>query len=295
MIHFSRFLVLLVILSIVAVDSLRTHVAQDPELPIPHVTEVLHPHNTTANGAINVSSLVNDESEVANTIVIVEFYTSWCFWCRQFTPVLSILASAAAESKEPGIPNVIFAKMNLEDSSTTPVKIRYDVMFFPTIVMILPNGTEHVFPEEEERSSENIVKFVLQYSGHYIRVPEAAPHVLAHSPGTSLKLDTNHTFEHVIYDVKKDVAVFFTAPWCSMCEAMYPMWQGLAESQSSVPDIIIAEVDVEVLPDVAEHFRVDSLPSIMLFTKKDKSGTLVYHGDDDVPSIEQWLLRSTSK
>eukprot|EP00760_Papus_ankaliazontas_P034677 PhM_4_TR737/c0_g1_i1/m.69568/K09584/PDIA6, TXNDC7; protein disulfide-isomerase A6 len=278
------------------VTAFRPHVTQDPELPIEGVVEMTALHNIDPDtGAINVTSILPEEiaaseAELASTYIFVELYTSWCFWCRQFTPVLSQLGAhvIAMNSTEP---RIVLAKMSLEDADTDAVRARYDVMFFPTVLMLLPNGTHVTFPEEEERSLHNMITFIARTTGVVVPIPEAPTEVVAHTRGTSLHITTNRTFEHVVYGMSQHVIVFFYAPWCSVCEMLRPMWDELASSQASFSDRTIAHVDIEELPYAAEHFKLSSLPTIIAFTRDHKQGTLRYRGTDDLPSLEQWLLQ----
>ena len=56
--------------------------------------------------------------------------------------------------------------------------------------------------------------------------------------------------------------VDFWAPWCAPCRSFAPVFEAAAAHH---PDILFAKVDTEAQPDVAGHFGIRSIPTLMVF------------------------------
>lgn len=66
-----------------------------------------------------------------NSVVIIDFYASWCFPCKMMSEVLENIASQYT--------NIIFAKINIDDETQLAIKQRIEAV--PTIVAY-KNGQE---------------------------------------------------------------------------------------------------------------------------------------------------------
>jgi thioredoxin 1 len=53
----------------------------------------------------------------------------------------------------------------------------------------------------------------------------------------------------------------FTAPWCAPCKMLAPVMQGLMQE---FPTVTFETVDVDNNPDLAQHFNVRSVPTVLL-------------------------------
>ncbi len=74
------------------------------------------------------------------------------------------------------------------------------------------------------------------------------------------------SFEKIIN--MPSVIIDFWAPWCGPCRMLAPV---LEEINSEKPEIVIAKVNVDDNPELAQKYGISSIPAIFYFEK----GTLV--------------------
>ncbi len=61
------------------------------------------------------------------------------------------------------------------------------------------------------------------------------------------------------------VIVDFWAPWCGPCRSFAPVYEELSEQH---PDIVFAKVNTEAEQELAGHFQIRSIPTLMLFREQ---------------------------
>src|SRR6516225_5322856 len=72
-------------------------------------------------------------------------------------------------------------------------------------------------------------------------------------------------FRDVVESSGSRVLVDFWAPWCGPCRAIAPELEAVA---SELKDkITVAKVNVDEEPELAEHFGVQSIPNLILFSE----------------------------
>lgn len=75
---------------------------------------------------------------------------------------------------------------------------------------------------------------------------------------------TKDNFEEVVTN-NPFVIVDFWAPWCGPCRSFAPTYEKVSEDH---PDIIFAKVNTEDEQDIAGHFQIRSIPTLMIFRDK---------------------------
>jgi thioredoxin len=61
------------------------------------------------------------------------------------------------------------------------------------------------------------------------------------------------------------VLIDFWAPWCGPCQGFKPVFEAAADKH---PDIVFAKVNTEVEQEIAAHFQIRSIPTLMLFREQ---------------------------
>ena len=84
---------------------------------------------------------------------------------------------------------------------------------------------------------------------------------------------TDATFEQEVLKSDVPVLVDFWAEWCQPCKMVRPLVHELAEEYTG--KIKVAEMDVDVNPQVAGQYGVMSIPTIMLFKNGKPESTMI--------------------
>jgi len=61
------------------------------------------------------------------------------------------------------------------------------------------------------------------------------------------------------------VVVDFWAPWCGPCRSFAPTYEKMSEE---FPNIVFAKVNTEDEQQIAAHFQIRSIPTLMVFREK---------------------------
>lgn len=75
---------------------------------------------------------------------------------------------------------------------------------------------------------------------------------------------TKDNFEEVVTN-NPFVIVDFWAPWCGPCRSFAPTYEKVSEDH---PDVIFAKVNTEDEQEIAGHFQIRSIPTLMIFRDK---------------------------
>ena len=75
---------------------------------------------------------------------------------------------------------------------------------------------------------------------------------------------TKENFEQVITS-NATVIVDYWAPWCGPCRGFAPVFEKVSESH---PDVVFAKVNTDEEQEIAAHFQIRSIPTLMVFREQ---------------------------
>lgn len=84
---------------------------------------------------------------------------------------------------------------------------------------------------------------------------------------------TSKNFVSDVIESSVPVVVDFYADWCGPCRMLAPALEGLAREYSG--RVKIVKVDIDEEPEVAGHFRVQSIPTLLAFHEGSQVDALV--------------------
>lgn len=98
---------------------------------------------------------------------------------------------------------------------------------------------------------------------------------------------TKDNFESVITG-NDMVIVDFWAPWCGPCRGFAPVFESASEKY---PNVVFAKVNTEEEQELATHFAIRSIPTVMFFREQvilfSQAGALPAEGLESVLSQAQ--------
>lgn len=85
---------------------------------------------------------------------------------------------------------------------------------------------------------------------------------MSNTPTPALEL-TTETFRAAVLESDRPVLVDFHASWCPPCQAQHPIVDALASELHEAA--VIAKVDVDAEPALAQLMQVRSIPTLIVF------------------------------
>lgn len=93
---------------------------------------------------------------------------------------------------------------------------------------------------------------------------------------------TTENFEEAVLKSEKPVLVDFWATWCGPCRRQAPVVEELSEA-----GYYVGKVDVDKNPELAQQFRIMSIPTLLVF--KDGQETARFVGLTSKADLEMKL------
>jgi len=97
---------------------------------------------------------------------------------------------------------------------------------------------------------------------------------------------TKENFEQVVTS-NPTVIVDYWAPWCGPCRGFAPVFEKVSEAH---PDVVFAKVNTDEEQEIAAHFQIRSIPTLMVFREQ----IIVFSQPGAMPqgAFEQVVARS---
>jgi len=83
---------------------------------------------------------------------------------------------------------------------------------------------------------------------------------------------TDDNFDQLVTASAQPVLVDFWAPWCGPCRMLAPVLDEIAAENEG--RAVVAKVDVDQNPEVANRFGIKALPTLLVFKNGDVVNTI---------------------
>jgi thioredoxin 2 len=98
-------------------------------------------------------------------------------------------------------------------------------------------------------------------------------------------------FDRLISASPQPVLVDFWAAWCGPCRMVAPELEKIAAAHAG--EFVVAKVDTEALPSLAQRLGVQSLPTLAVFVRGREAGRTA--GARPASAIEEFVRQATER
>jgi protein disulfide-isomerase A6 len=207
--------------------------------------------NTARISASDVVDLTPDNFDTVvdgTKNVFVKFYAPWCGHCKNLAPTWEVLATSFKKEDK-----VVIAKVNADDHKDLGSK--FGVSGFPTL-KFFPKGSTDADDYNGGRSEEDLVKFINEKAGTYVRVIKTPSFVVALGESD---------FDQEVIQSKRHALVEFYAPWCGHCKQLAPIYEEVGKIFAGEEKVLIAKVDSTAHSELGSRYGVKGYPTIKYF------------------------------
>lgn len=78
---------------------------------------------------------------------------------------------------------------------------------------------------------------------------------------------TDENFNEIIFNAELPILLDFYATWCQPCHVMISLINRLAKEDEVQGNTVIAKVDIDANPGLAQHFHIKSVPTLLFIYK----------------------------
>lgn len=106
----------------------------------------------------------------------------------------------------------------------------------------------------------------------------------------AIHLDSSN-FDSTLAGTSLPVLVDFHAEWCGPCKMLGPVIEQLAAAKAG--EAIVAKVDIDAARDLATRYRINSVPTIIVF--KDGEPVVATRGVASKAALESMIAEAAAK
>jgi len=147
---------------------------------------------------------------------------------------------------------------------------------------------------EEEFSSQFLAEFIEKLrTGHITPYMKSLP--VPKVQDSIVRKIVADNYDAELHKVKKDVVIFFSAPWCGHCKEFDPVFKKVAKKMGKTNEnIIFGKMDASQ-NDIPYMFpQLKGFPSVFFLSAYEKFDPIQYQGDRTYKSVKDWINRHSS-
>merc|ERR1711939_32103 len=203
--------------------------------------------------------------------VLAMFHAPWCGACKKYMPEFDQVAMSLGT-----IPTLSVMKADVTEFEYEELKgPRLNVSKVPAIKLFKKHSTTPLTMEPKEHLH---MQFAVKEK---LGMPVPNKCMFGDSDAEDIHVSN---WDKVVLDPNTSVLVEFFAPWCSHCQRFKSTYNLIARKASRIPGIKAVRVNADKDKPLMERYGIKRLPTLMAFTKKNKTGTVL-----DMPEVDEYI------